>query len=217
MVNTTFVTDAQLNVWIDESLAELWDLLSRADPDRYLMAPYSIATTASGSKPYAYALPADFYQARGVDLVIGNDRYPLERVDFLDRERFSTASSLAMPPYGTLVRYRIERSAADGSGARIVFDPDPGTNTYNLHYVQAPQLLGSDVATFDGVAGWEMWIVYDVAAKALAKEESDASFCLAQRARIEERIKHSGRQRDAASPTKIQDTYRPGGIMPRRW
>ena len=47
------------------------------------------------------------------------------------------------------------RNGIDGEATRLVFDRRPQAGRYEVHYVQAPQLLEADGDTFDGVAGFE--------------------------------------------------------------
>lgn len=200
-VGSTFVTDAAANFWIDQAVAELWDLLLAADPDRYLVT--SNVNTTQGTK--GYALPADFYKLRGVDLLVGSERYSLEPYQFAERNRYR-AEAVAFPASEfSGVRYRVQRGGMTGSTGEIRFEPDPGTNTYELHYLQAPQLLTTDGATFDGVAGWEDWVVYTVAIQMMLKEESDPSGLMAERARIEQRINRMAADRDMGRAPRIQD------------
>lgn len=203
-VNGAFVTDDQANFWIDQAIAALWDKVAIADPDRYLKSS-DISTTA-GTK--SYALPADFYKLRGVELVSGSSRYTVERYEFAERNVYQNADVWLIPNERTNVRYRIMGGGDDGSTSKIYFEPDPGTNTYTVWYVQAPQLLTSDPDTFDGAGGWEEYVIYDVAAKMAAKEQSDdtAAFCLVQRAEAEARVLAAAPDRDAGQAPRVQDT-----------
>lgn len=77
--------------------------------------------------------------------------------------------------------------------------------TVTLRYTPAPTRMVNDVDTFDGIAGWEEWVVLDAAIKALNKEESDVSVLMAQRADMEAEIVGLAPDRDAQWPTRIID------------
>ena len=85
--------------------------------------------------------------------------------------------------------------------------------TVTLRYTPAPQRMVAPGDTFDGIAGWEEWIVLDAAIKALAKEESDVSVLMAQRADIEREIVGMAPNREAQWPDRVIDVERLGGSL----
>lgn len=60
--------DAEVTEYINESIAELYDLLIGARGQEYYINSYSFGTTAG---TVIYALPDDFYQLLGVDAALG--------------------------------------------------------------------------------------------------------------------------------------------------
>lgn len=217
MVNSTFVTDAEANVLINQGIAELWSMLTTQDPQRYMLIDQ--ISLVAGTREYA--LPDDFMALVGVDWINGNARLPLEPFALNDRGVHPDADSafLALDPWTPALRYDVRYSGIDGSGVRLVFDRDPPTGTVDVLYVQAPQLLALDADEFDGIAGWEDWVILDVAIKMLAKEESDPSVYVAQQARLEQRIKALAPRRDIGRARQIP-RYSDGRghrRSPRRW
>jgi hypothetical protein len=201
-VGSTFVTDTIANEWIDQAHAKLVDLLVSANPD-WCLADTTIQTT-SGTKEYA--VPDDFYQVRGVDLVLGNDHsVALEPYNFLDRNR----GGQEWPPsrwHETAVRYRIVRKGTDGAATRLRFEPDPGGQLYRLWYVHATQDIEDDADEIDGVNGYEEYIVADVALKMLTKSDSDPSGALQLKAETQQRIQNMATKRDHGRPVQVADT-----------
>lgn len=207
--NSTFISDAELNRYVNQSMAELWQLLVSADQDRYLSETDIVTTTGTER----YTLPADFLAVRFVrrmqSLSPPNEwgilirEFPLQEVD-----RHS------WPWYGgtngayTNVRYRVISQGVDGADTRIWFRPDPGNYTYRVYYVSSPPELVNDADEFDGVAGWEEWVALDAAIKMMQKEESDPSILMAQRQRVEDRIKVSAGSRDMSGTSSIALTRR---------
>lgn len=199
MTNTNFVTNAEANVLLNQAIAELWSMLTVADPQRYMLE--TSITTIAGTREYA--LPDDFMALVGVDWVSGNERYPLEPFSLNDRAVGPYAGLTMLDHHTPGCRYDVRYSGLDGSGVRLVFDRDPPAGTVEVLYVQAPQLLEADDDVFDGIGGWEDWCVLDAAIKMLAKEESDPSIYVAQQARLEQRIKALAGKRDIGRARQV--------------
>jgi hypothetical protein len=199
-VTVGVVSAAQALAWCNAGYAELVDMITNLDPDRYLLST-NIAT-AQGTPNYE--LPEDFARGRRVDLIVGGRPYPVKRFE-LQEPPYSSFDPMATPA-GAGTRYRFV-------GNEIWFDPDPGTNTYRLYYVQAPQFLDAN-DSIDGVAGWESWIACFIAIRMKIKEDKDASTMAlsAEMSRIESRIKASASRRDSGSGETVADVQPRGGI-----
>ena len=127
-VNSEFVTNAELNGYLNNSWSELYDILVSKYQDDYFLTSTSITVTSGTS---TYSLPSDFYKARGVDLNINdNQNTPLQRYTFADRTRDSLVR------YARDVKYRIQAN-------NIVFAPSPSNNTATLWYIPHPRKLQS--------------------------------------------------------------------------
>lgn len=101
--------------------------------------------------------------------------------------------------------------------AGLVFAPTPlAAHNLVLKYVPAPFVMQNDTDSFlsmaglvddeparDVYSGFDDFIPWDAAAAALAKEESDASFCLRMRDEIVASIRESA-ERDQSEPMTIQ-------------
>jgi hypothetical protein len=125
-----------------------------------------------------FALPTDFYKLLGVDIKTGNRWWPIKRFDFADRGRVSMNGSI--PPAGQM-----------------------------LQAWYAPRLteLVNDTDTADGVDGWLEYVIVLAAAKALVKEETDASPLMAELQSLVARIEAAAENRDASQPSKVVDVY----------
>jgi hypothetical protein len=204
-VGTTRNTDAVLAYQINQLIAQLWAKLVAVDPDRFLVAG-SISTTA-GTK--AYALPAAFMSMRRVARVVGSYEYTIEKFGLAEK-----ASGYDYPGFAHAdgVRYRVWGQGLDGSAVRINFEPDPGTATYAIYYVQAPQVIdetaGGDASTVDGVAGWERWIELQLAIWMKERDEEDTGSLRADVAQIEKTMMVLASQRDAGKAPRVQNVRR---------
>lgn len=201
MVGNDNVSDTQANYQIDQALARLWGILTRASPTRYL----SSSTISATAGTLEYAVPSDFMAVYAVDLEVSStERYPVDPFNFNER---SFGQLTAYPGFGPVTtRYQILYQGLAGTAARLVFDVDPGTRTYRLWYIQNPQLLTSDASTFDGVAGWEDWIELTVAIFMLTKTERPSDDLKIERQKVEAEILAGAPIRDSGRASTIQDT-----------
>lgn len=200
MVNSQFVTDAELTGYINASYAELYDLLVQKYGDNYYVAtPYIFATDGVSLQ---YVLPDDFYKLLGVDLQLAgsSDSFvTMSKFEFGDRNKYAVPNFQSF--YGvTNLRYRI-------NGLKIWFTPTASSGqNVRLWYVPKITYLVNGTDTLDGVSGWEEYIVIDAAIKMLQKEESDVQVLMAQKMAMIQRIESAAENRDAGSPPKVVDT-----------
>jgi hypothetical protein len=214
MADTQFVTDQTWNRWINQGVARVWNHLVRADPLRYVNAtPYSLSTT---SGTYLYNLETSvptLLEVVLVSLVRGSDRITVNRFHFQERNRHTNTPNVDVTPWGrTSVHYCLYGNDIDGTGQRIEFRPDPGTNTYEIHYVTRAPELDDDTDAYDGINGFEDYVIEWAARKAARKEESYEMFqsLNATLAEAKAEIEAMGPNRDSGQPDRIQDTYRSG-------
>jgi len=128
MVNSTFISDAELNSYINASYFELYDLLVQKYGNDYYMKEYSFQLQGNVSR---YDLPEDFFKLLGVDLQIsaGPEGYvSLRPFTLAERNRYSTANVQTWIGV-TNLRYRI-------SANKLWFTPSPQTGqTIRIWYV----------------------------------------------------------------------------------
>ena len=189
-----FVSDSELTTYINSSAQELYDLLVSSFTDLYTTLSASQTPTVTA----AITLPADFYKLRGVD-------YQISTSEWVDVQQFSfqernNNNSLAFGSFNRLtdVRYRL-------TGSSILLTPEDKAlnSTFRIWYVPVMSELVDDTDTFNGINGWEQYIVIDAAIKMLNKEESDSSNLVLQKKQLKERIETMAQNRDAANPEVI--------------
>lgn len=197
LINSQFVSDAEIAGWLNVGLSELHDILVMHFED-YFENTYTFDTTGTVSD---YALPVDFYKLQGVDLIEGPTRYTVRR--YMNRERnrrqLTTFWSIIDFP-----EYRI-------IGSNIRFIPTPvGTRTFTIYYAPefAQLVLGTDLVNQVIPPGWEEFAVLDATSKCLLKEESDPSGWLAKKEELRARLMVSVDDRDANEPASIIDVTR---------
>ena len=179
--NSTFVSDAEFNRYIQGSYNELYGLIVEAYGDDYFIqtpsAGYQFTTDGTNSR---FALPAAFFKLRGVDLQTQTPSQwtTLKPFTMAERNRLSGYSS-PIPMAGQVLQ---------------------------VLYTPLPTLPTQDADTIDGVNGWEEYIIIDAAIKALRKEEADVSALMAAKRDMIRRLESETQNRDSGMPHRVSDT-----------
>lgn len=191
MENSTFVKDAELSDYVNDSIKELYDLLVQKFGNDYFVKEFEFQTQP-GVKDYD--LPEDFYKLKGVDLIRGetSDPFTLSPFMFIERNRTGLFDNF---------RYRI-------IGNQIRFIDPETSRTIRLWYVPVAPLLSDDADTFDTINGYEEYVVLDAAIKMLQKEEADVQILLAQKGQMELRIDRAADNRDEGQSQRVTDVRR---------
>ncbi len=206
MVNNEFITTQEWNSYINLSYCELYDILVQVYGDDYFVAPrYSFVT--DGRVPSLYPLPQDIYKLLGVDLGINpgqNSYVTMRKFMFQNRNKFQF-NNVPIGYYGNLnIEYRMVGNKLD-----LIQSPASG-QTVVLWYVPRPRTLLADNDLFEGISGWEEYIVVDAAIKALIKEESDTTALMMVKEGLRQRITAAATNRDAGMPDTVTDVR--GGL-----
>lgn len=217
-VNSNFVTMPEWNVYINQAMYELYDLLVTVYEDLYAATPVQFTCDGTtflyplpnGTSTFLNALsnanfvPQPFYKLLGVDLALNNatNAYvTINKFNFIDRNRFvypNTASTI----YGVFnMQYRL-------MGNNIEFIPTPTAGqSIRLWYIpRLTALLQDTDTTTVGISGWTEYIIVRAAKYALDKEESDTSKLDQQILFLKDRIESTAANRDAGQPDRISDT-----------
>lgn len=204
--NSQFVTDTELNGYINNSIAELHDILAEAYGSEYFVVSCEIPltnSTASYDLPDGtlYSAAPAFYELKGVDLKLDNQSYINVRpFNFNERNRFGDFSFWDLVGI-TNVRYRLV-------GGQIMFSPTPDRDaTARLWYVPPATVLVADDDTLDDFNAYSEYVIVDAAIKMMQKEESDVTVLFAQKQALEKRIRDKSANRDAAHPDAVTDIY----------
>lgn len=216
--SSDFLTQAEWNANINASYFELYGLLVQKYGNEYFVALDSTGsffqfTTNGTSEIYplpdgsvTYLMPdgstaPSFFKLLGVDLQINgaNQWVTLKPFPFIERNRISTQNAQASIGRSTNLRYHL-------LGSNLLLRPRPMSGQIiRIPYVPRMTILVDDDATFDGVNGWEEYIVIDAAIKAMQKEESDCSILMAQKTAMIQRIEAEAENRDVGSPARVGD------------
>ena len=207
MTGSLFISEAELGDYVNASAQELYDVLVAAFQDYYLtLTSNSVLTTGQDS----ISLPADFYKLRGVDrLLDGASEWqtvqPFSFAERNDRQGMVGLTAYAYQDSG--IRYRLQ-------GSTVKFTPpDDCAGTYRVWYVPRMPVLTLDSDTFDGINGWEEYVVVDAAIKCLLKEESSTTGLERQKAALLKRIQDMSVQRDSGAPEVIVASGNRSSVM----
>ena len=203
MKNSTFVTDSELNFYINQSLAELHDILVQSYGEDYYVKSQEFLTV-NNQDTYSLATiitDNDFYKLRGIDAKLNNaDWFTLQRFNFNERNRFQNFGNWDYLGI-TNIRYRI-------LGSNILFTPTPESPVeVRLWYIPRAVQLATDVDTYEDINGWIEYVIVDCAIKMLNKEESDVSVLINEKNMLKRRIEEASSNRDANEPESVQDIY----------
>jgi hypothetical protein len=211
-----FVSDAEIDEWINQGITQVWQDLITVDPDRGTVE--TTITTVTGQEHYA--LPPNFLSLRGMDYPTGGTGTGTRHTDMLSYEfkerndfqhQFSALETW-LAPY----RYRVARGDVGGSSVRLSLRPVPkGAVDLVVHYVATPKLLLVDGDSFDGIIGFEVYPVAWASLQVRTKAEEDASTELAILQATEKRIQTEAPRRDRSAQKRIADVNRLRGSDPR--
>jgi hypothetical protein len=203
MEGSDFISDAAIGDWLNDEHRVLQNLLLRHKGQAFFATRKTIAT-AGGS---AFVnLPSDYFELLAARLVMSaGDERPLSQVQ--DSQIYAARSLGSGAP--RLYRHA-GMFAVDGAPAateQLELFPKPNAvYSIDLDYVPAFRVVTSGTVQYNGINGWEMFMVYRVAARMLHKDGNDPKFCLGMAARIEEDIRALSAKRDQ-QPAVMVDVY----------
>jgi len=192
MVNSTFVSDAEITEYINQELAELWGHIVQSSGQPHYRSSTSVSVVAGTA---FYPLPSDFWQVQGVEATI--DGIIVTIRPFMAAEH-AAMQRQARYPYANRIRYRVQ-------AGNIEFQPTTDTFPATLFYTPSCPRLVSGGDTFDGFNGYEVAAIYGACAILQSKEETDPSFYEGRKAAIYRQIDSLAAQRDASEPERVQD------------
>jgi hypothetical protein len=143
---------------VNQGGAELYDLLVEARGRTYFRVTAPTITTLGATS--LYALPAAFYRLIAAR-VAGPGGYCLEPFSPQDEPRLREASAtVAKPTHYDLRPGFIEMLPLHTAGTSVIVD-----------YVPVfPDLTDTTTSTFDGINGWEQYLVYFAAREMLERD-----------------------------------------------
>jgi len=203
--NSQYVTDSELNGYINNSVAELYDLLIGCYDSDYFIESIEF-NSVPGQNDYQlpngtlYSGAKPFYKLRGVDAKINTSNYfTLRPFNFNERNRNEDFAWSTLN--GPLVRYRLV-------GDVLKFSPIPdGIRPVRVWYIPLAPILSSDSDTLKDLNAYHEYVVVDAAIKCRIKEELEIQTLLVVKEQLKKRIETMAQNRDAGNPESVSDIY----------
>lgn len=186
MENSGFIGDPEWNAMINKSAQKLYDKLTTVFEDYYQKQVQLTVGAASSVQP----CPADFYKLIAMDEVVSGT----VSTDATTGLLILNGKGVPVLPYNLQER---NSYVTPGSSRTLIMSYVPAL---------APMVLDAD--TFDGINGWEEFIIVDAARNAGIKEETDVSELVRDLGDIAKRIEDCAPNRDAGQPIKMVDVRR---------
>lgn len=207
--NNQFCTDPEIQLYLNQSLAELDDILSTNYEDYHVLNYQAVIPTNNSSN--ILAVPSNLLKLRGVDFQYQPAAspsspalwYTVPRFNFLERNQQNPLSVISMP-WG---RLNISYNLID-QGIQII----PNTNcagTYQVWYTPKFQYLTAvtDILPlYMNAQGWSEYAVVDACIKIFNKQNIDPSGFMAEKEALKQRIISASRNRDAGGVKFVADT-----------
>lgn len=193
-------TDAKLNRAINQSIQELREIVSDAGNPYFLAAPQTGFLVTGPTSPHAFgtiSLPATFLRAYKVKILCAEQWIDLKPANFGDEEMLTDGLTYDQPAAFFLF---------NSSQLGIVPPPDYPYE-YKLYYLPVHTDLSADGDTFDGIAGWEEWVVFNTGNKLLLRDNQSEQFAAfaAERQRLLEGMLSRSNHRQRAGATGRMD------------
>jgi len=194
MENSTFVSDAEIQDYLNSSISELHDFMVKSYEDYFVSEQvYSVPIATGGAN-----LPDDFYKALGVDYNSGGITSTLRAYSFSERNVYNT-------PYAVIDRLAEPMYKVEGNKIKLI-PSNSQSGSITLYYVPQATQFSSTVTEIENVIpGYEEYVVVATAIRMLMKEESDVSALERERQQLASRIIRAISPRDVSGSFAIRD------------
>lgn len=204
--------DSEMNDYINESLAELYDVIRSCWGQDYYRVTQTFLTSGNVA---TYNLASNFLDLISVDVPLGGNLV-LTAKPYMESERnlfkfFPFGAWTMHQPIWYRLTGAVDSTGGSGSPQTMSFIPTPtGNYTVNVNYIPTPTLLVADGDTFDGVAGWEEYAVLDAAIKCATKNQKWELLQALEgrKGAMLERIQKMAPEHDGGSATRVKDVFR---------
>lgn len=204
---TTRHDDASLTRAINQAIQRFREKLSTEGINHYLQ-PSTVTLSVGATSPYPFttldlsALSPGVVRVYQVHVTVDNRVIPLEGVEFTEVTRYQDVYQG--------VKSGVPLAFANWTTNKLAIVPPPDS-AYSAVVWYLPVLadLVNGADTFDGVAGWEDWVVYQAAIQIANRDRDQTQIALlaSERDRIwAELIRSAGRVNRAAT-TRRRDTW----------
>ncbi len=212
-------TNSQLNIMLNNSWQAMRAIVSQNT--QIYLKPAVATMTAGKTDPYSWgtvSLPADCVRIYGFDCTIAaNDVRTLLPGSFTERNQYTGmyGSGTGIPAIFFPYNVGVEVTTSVSPGVVGILPAPAQAYTYTLWYLPKWTPITDDTYVFDGVEGWDEWVIEDCILK-LAETDNDmaatAGIAMQRQKDAEVRIRVSGASFAQAGPVRRLDV---AGM--RRW
>ena len=203
-------TPTILTRYLNQSVQRFRERISNEGMTHYLVSTTGTVTSGATS-PYAFksldisAAAPNVVRVYGVDLTVNGIVKTLAHRPFQERNDYGAPSITGEPMAWAMYQT-----------TSIALMPAPGQSySYTVWYLPLLADMVADGDTFDGVAGWEQWIVWDVVCQLIARDTYQSAYAQAAQLRTEtwqDIIRSSTKVTSAGGAIIGRDTLRAGGF-----
>ena len=192
---------------LNQAGADLYDQLVVVRGADFYEKTNTISITANTA---SYSVPNDFYQVLSLEVPLSSsNKIQLRRVGRDERPLLESVGPYSAYTAGIPYAYMLHgANAVNGAGQTIEFQPTPQTSVNaTLYYVPTPERMANENSSWDGIAGWERYMV-DWACIKIGERERDPELVAMKRAsmnEMKERIQSLAKGRDAMEPARVRD------------
>lgn len=169
--------DTNLTRLINQSIQDFRDKVSSEGIQHYLTSATG-TMTAGVTSGYPFkildcsAFSPNVVRVFGVDVQLTDTRWqPLRAVDFVERANYQWPGGIAGG--------NVPEAFANMTTYTLAIMPAPGrTITYRVWYLPLLTDLATGSDTFDGITGFEQWLVWDVCAKVVTRDQNPQGYSL---------------------------------------
>lgn len=167
-------TPTALNRLINQSINRFRERLSGEGAAHFLVSATG-SLTAGATSPYPFgvldlsALSPSLVRTYGVDLTVNGVVYSLKHVPFTARADYGGPMNVGVPQ--AWAHYQTNKIA--------ILPPSGSTYVYVVWYLPVLTDLSADGDTFNGVSGWEVFVVWDVVMSLIVKDQYPQAYTIA--------------------------------------
>lgn len=181
--NSYDLTPEVVNPFINDALAEVWDVLRKKGDDT-LVTSTNLSSTIGSAE---VSLPANFYKHRKLEIFDGSSPSGWSVVLPFTLDE----SHLFGPASGRNYRYRLQGNLI------VLSSPTPVVETLRLYFTPCAARLVNDGDTFDGYNGYESLVEETAWRMCLARQRLDTSGSDREIARLTQRVSSDADGRDS--------------------
>jgi hypothetical protein len=178
-----FISDTEVDEYINDSIAVLYSLLTDGT-NGTLFAKNATVLPKLGDN--CYQLPGDFSQLIDISIHTGGTYIRSIEADPQDYAQYT--EELTNPTLYTS-RYFLQWNVEQDRFEIYIFPAPNNANDIACRYIPEPPQLSLDSDTLNLPTFWYQWVVFDAAIQCLNKEESDPSALMAERDKVEKRVR----------------------------